>query len=245
MCGRYVSPSIAEAERTFLVHRRHWQDYEQSYNVAPSDRVPVIRLVAGEREGLLMRWGLIPYFAGGSPPKYSTINATVEKLEAAATWRGPWARGQRCIIPALGFYEWHLMPGGRKRPYYISCMDQPLFAFAGLWDRSVTDDGTQILSCAVVTLPGNERMRDIHNGGTNPFRMPAILAAADVDAWLSGVPARAKTLLKQYPSIAMVAHPVSPRVNSTRNNDAGLLVPSGDFPTIGTDATISSSSSSP
>jgi putative SOS response-associated peptidase YedK len=241
MCCRYVSPSVAEAERNFLVHRRHWQKYEQSYNVAPTDRVPVVRVVAGEREGLLMRWGLIPHFAGGLPPKYSTINATIEKLETASTWRGPWARGQRCIVPALGFYEWHVLPGGDQRPYYITCADQPLFAFAGLWDRSRTDDGTQILSCAVVTLPANERMRDIHNGGTNPFRMPAILASAHVETWLSGARTRAKAVLKQYPSVSMVAHPVSPRVNSPKNNDPDLLAPSGEFPTIGVHAAIGDS----
>lgn len=236
MCGRYVTPEVAEAERNFLVQRRHWQEYAQSYNVAPSDRVPVIRIVAGEREGLLMRWGLIPYFAGGIPPKYSTINATVEKLETASAWRGPWRRGQRCILPALGFYDWHVLPGGAKRPYYITCLDQPLFAFAGLWDRSRADDGTQTLSCAVVTLRANERMRDLHSGQTNLFRMPAILTRADVEIWLSGTPARAKAALKQYPSNAMVAHPVSHRVNSPENNDADLVAPSGDFPTIGAGA---------
>lgn len=223
MCGRYVSPAIAEAERNFAVHLGHWQEYEQSYNVAPTDRVPVIRLLAGEREGLLMRWGLIPYFAGGIPPKYSTINATVEKLETAPAWRGPWRRGQRCILPALGFYEWHVFPGGAKHPYYITCADQPLFGFAGLWDRSRADDGTQILSCAVVTLPANDIMRNVHNGGANPFRMPAILAPEDIEAWLSGSPARAKAALKQYASDAMVAHPVSTRVNSPKNNDPELV----------------------
>ena len=30
-----------------------------------------------------MRWGLIPFFARGEPPKYSTINATIEKLDTA------------------------------------------------------------------------------------------------------------------------------------------------------------------
>ena len=181
-----------------------------------------------------MRWGLIPYFADGRPPKYSTINAAIEKLETVATWRRPWNRGQRCILPAIGFYEWHVLPGGTKCPYYIACADQPLFAFAGLWDRSRADDGTETLSCAVVTLAANERMRQIHNGGANPYRMPAILALADVEAWLSGPPKHAKAALKPYPSIALVAHPVSPRVNSPENNDADLLSPSGDFlPTIG------------
>lgn len=236
MCGRYVTPDVAEAERNFLVHRRHWREYKRSYNVAPTNEVPVIRIVAGEREGLLMRWGLIPRFAGGSPPRYSTINAAVEKLESARTWRGPWTRGQRCILPALGFYEWHVLPGGARHPYYIACADQPLFAFAGLWDRSRADNGAEILSCALMTLPANERMREIHNGGASPFRMPAILAPGDIEVWLSGVPERAKAALKQYPSIATVAYPVSLRVNSPENNDAELVSPSGDFlPTISAD----------
>jgi putative SOS response-associated peptidase YedK len=46
------------------------------------------------------RRGLIPYFAKGVPPKYSSINATIEKVESGATWRGPWKLGQRCIMPA-------------------------------------------------------------------------------------------------------------------------------------------------
>jgi putative SOS response-associated peptidase YedK len=56
----------------------------------------------------MMRCGLFPFFAKGIPPKYSTINATIEKLADGPTWRGPWKRAQRCILPAAGFYEWHV-----------------------------------------------------------------------------------------------------------------------------------------
>jgi hypothetical protein len=38
-----------------------------------------VRLAEEQREGLMMRWGLIPFFARGVPPKYSTINATIVK----------------------------------------------------------------------------------------------------------------------------------------------------------------------
>src|SRR5665213_3242452 len=117
MCGRYVTPQIAEAERYFLVHLRRWQDYERSYNVAPTQRVPAVRLVEGQREGVLLRWGLVPFFAKGIPTKFSTINATIEKLTDGAMWRGPWKGGQRCILPAAGFYEWHVLADGSKRPY--------------------------------------------------------------------------------------------------------------------------------
>jgi len=84
MCGRYVSPDEASIEREFNLVHHEWQ-FPMSYNVAPTQSVPVVRIAAdGERTGVLMHWGLIPYWAKGIQPKYSTINATVEKLTEAA-----------------------------------------------------------------------------------------------------------------------------------------------------------------
>lgn len=217
MCGRYVTPEVAEAERNLMVH---WLEYERSFNVAPSQRVPVVRWFEGAREGLHMRWGLIPFFARGVPPTFSTINAAIEKLQTAPSWRGPWQRGQRCLLGAAGFYEWHVLADGSKRPYYIRCADQPVFTFAGLWDTSRRADGTAIVSCTIITLPANALMAEIHNAKQ---RMPAILAAQDREAWLQGAPHEARATLKQYPADAMVAHPVSSRVNAPKNNDAALL----------------------
>lgn len=225
MCGRYVTPEIAEAERNLTVDLALWREYERSFNVAPSDRVPVVRSIDGRREGLLMRWGLIPHFCNGVPPKYSTINATVEKLSSNPCWRGPWQRGQRGVLPAVGFYEWHLHPDGRKQPFYIQLADQELFCFAALWDSSRRDDGTQVLSCALLTMQGNELMRELHNTGAHPFRMPAILARQDIYRWLHGSPEDARRALKIYPADAMSAYPVSTRVNDPKNNDAALLSP--------------------
>ena len=108
--------------------RVHWH-FEMSYNVAPTQLVPVVRFAHGEREGLMMRWGLIPFVAKGVPPRYSTINATIERLETGAIWRGPWKRGQRCIMPAAGFYEWHMNAAGQKHPYFIHLADQEVFGF--------------------------------------------------------------------------------------------------------------------
>ena len=79
MCGRYVSPDEASIEREFELVRYEWQ-FPPSYNVAPTQDVPIVRLNAeGERTGLRVHWGLIPFWAKGVQPKHSTINATVEK----------------------------------------------------------------------------------------------------------------------------------------------------------------------
>jgi len=232
MCGRYVSPEIAEAERNFLVHLIRWRDYQRSYNVAPTQWVPAVRLVDGQREGVLLRWGLVPFFAKGIPTKFSTINATIEKLTDGAMWRGPWKRAQRCILPAAGFYEWHVLADSSKRPYYITCIDQPVFGFAGLWDTSMAENGTETISCTIITMPPNALMAQIHNAKQ---RMPAILAAEDIESWLSGSQSEARGALKPYGADLMLAQPVSTRVNSPHNNDATLIA---SIPEAASSATV-------
>jgi putative SOS response-associated peptidase YedK len=223
MCGRYVSPDEASIEREFNLVRTEWR-FPPSYNVAPTQNVPVVRLnKAGERIGSLLHWGLIPFWAKGVPPKYSTINATVEKLTDAATWRGPWKRGQRCALVATGFYEWQVQADGKtKQPFYIQANDQEIFGFAGLWDSSVSADGVAVESCTIITMPANRLMTEIHNV---KHRMPAILAKEDRDVWLASTPEEAFQAIKQYPDTHLVATPVSTRVNSPKNNEAGLIAP--------------------
>jgi len=224
VCGRYITTQAAAFERAVRVGKITWQ-FEASYNVAPTQSVPVVREQDGKSVGIMMRWGLIPFFARGEAPKYSTINARLETVETAASYRGPWKRGQRCLQLAAGFYEWHLDDTGRKAPYLIQLNDQDVFAFAGLWDRSVKSDGTAIESVAHITMPGNDLMRKIHNTGNNPHRMPAILRKEDHEVWLHGSVEDAKAVLQPYPPDHMFAFEVSTRVNSPKNNSPDLIQP--------------------
>jgi len=222
MCGRYVAPDEAAIEREFNLVHSEWQ-FPASFNVAPTQNVPVIRSIDGKPHGALLRWGLIPFFARGVPPKYSTINARIETVQTAASYRGPWSRGQRCLQVARGFYEWQVQTDGKtKVPYYIHCNDQPIFAFAALWDSSRTDTGDRIESVVHITLPANSLVGEIHN---TKLRMPAILEKADRDAWLNGTPEEAWEALTPYPDDLMVAWPVNTRVNTPKNNDAALVEP--------------------
>jgi putative SOS response-associated peptidase YedK len=223
MCGRYVSPDDASIEREFSLVRAEWQ-FPPSYNVAPSQNVPVVRVSkSGEHTGSRLHWGLIPFWAKGIQPKYSTINATIEKLKDGPTWRGPWKRGQRCIMPAFGFYEWQVQADGKsKQPFYLTLNDQDVFGFASLWDTSTGTDGVVVESCTIVMMPANKLMTEIHNV---KHRMPAILAKEDRETWLAGTPDEAFAVLKQYSDTHMVATPVSTRVNTPKNNDAALIEP--------------------
>jgi putative SOS response-associated peptidase YedK len=222
MCGRYVSPEDAAIEREFTLLYTEWR-FPPSFNVAPTQEVPIVRLRDGKRQGARLRWGLIPYFANGIAPKYSTINARIETVQTAASYRGPWKRGQRCLVVACGFYEWQTQADGKTRvPYYIHLNDQEIFAFAGLWDSSRNGQGERIESCTHLTLPANRLLAEIHN---TQQRMPAILRKEDRDAWLEGTAEEAWAALKPYPDEHMVAWPVSTRVNKPANDDAELITP--------------------
>jgi putative SOS response-associated peptidase YedK len=223
MCGRYIIRQQAKA-------LREWEKYGpppflESYNIAPTQQVPIVRMRDGECEAAMVRWGLVPFFSRGEAPNYSTINARIETVRTAASYRGPWRRGQRCLQLASGFYEWHVDQYGRKVPYLVTVADQELFGFAALWDRSMKEDGAAIESCVHVTMPANELMADIHNAGNNPHRMPAILRAEDREAWLSGTPEEAWAVLRHYPSDLMDAYEVRTRVNSVKNNSPDLIEP--------------------
>jgi putative SOS response-associated peptidase YedK len=221
MCGRYVSPDDAAIEREFNLVHSPGLELRPSFNAAPTQLMPVVRSSNGVRQLSLMRWGLVPYFAKGVPGPYGTINARVETVETSASYRGPWKRGQRCIVPAAGFYEWHLNDDGKKQPFYIKTADT-VHGYAGLWDSSKRDDGTVLESFTIITLPANPMMADIHNA-PGKQRMPVILDRKDYEAWLSGTVDAARAVLKQYPADSMVAWPVSTRVNTPKNNDAALI----------------------
>jgi putative SOS response-associated peptidase YedK len=222
MCGKYILAQAAKAERAFGIRRGRWE-YPLSYRVLPTEQVPVAVSHQGEPTAALMRWGLIPFWAHGVPLKASTINATVERLASAPSYRDAWQRDQRCIFVMGGFYEPHVNEDGSRDQFFLRLADREVFGVAGLWDRSRRGDGSWIHSCVLVTLPANRLLADIHN---EKQRMPAILAEEDHAAWLAGGKPEAQAALKPYPDELMVGWRVSRRVNSPRlPNDATLIEP--------------------
>jgi putative SOS response-associated peptidase YedK len=191
--------------------------------VLPTDPVPVVVMAGAERTGRMMRWDLIPYRQHGQPTGKVLINAKVEHLESNYYWQQPWTRRQRCIFSMAGFYEPHVYEGGRKEPFYVRLNDRDVFGVAGLWERSKREDGTEVYSCVLITVPANALMASVHN---EKLRMPAVLREEHHDTWLNGTSAEAKAVLTPYPDGLMVAWQVSRRVNSPKApNDATLIEP--------------------
>jgi len=212
MCRRYVSPDAASIAHEFDPAGARWR-FPANFNTAPSQQVPALRAVNGKVEGVLLRWGI---------GKSGAFNARIETLATSVRWRASWQQGRRCIIPALGFYEWHVGPGGIKRPFYVHVDDQDVFGFAGLWGRSSTGANRVTEWCTIITMPANSLMAEIDN---SKARMPAILRREQRELWLLGARETADTALAAYASERLIAYPTSSRVDSPHNNDETLLEP--------------------
>lgn len=226
MCGRYLRRS----DKQRIAEAFHLGELPESfvlppdYNVAPTTFQPVIRLNrdTGEREIVLMRWGLIPYFAKSAAQfkGFGTINAKAETLQERALWRGPFQK-RRCLVPADGFYEWKKIDPKTKRPYVYSLNNGNPFAFAGLWDAWKDPNTNEWLQTfAIVTTTANELAAEVHD------RMPVILHPRDYDRWLQRGEARQPPvdLLRPYESEEMRAMPCNPAVGDVRNNGPELLM---------------------
>jgi putative SOS response-associated peptidase YedK len=212
MCRCYVSPDAATIEREFNLVRSGWK-FTANFNTTPAQVVPVIRANNGRTEGVMMRWG----FAGRG-----SFNAPVETLASSVDFREPWKRGHRCLVPALGFYEWHVNPDASEQPYYIHPDDQDVFSFAGLWAGSSTNANTVTECCSVVTLAANALICEIHNSG---LRMPALLTRELRELWLFGSVDSAGMALAAYPDERLLSYAVSDRINSPQSNDENLVEP--------------------
>lgn len=220
MCERYVIPEQAEVEQEFRPAHPWWK-FSRNFNVAMERNVPVVRAHEGQTEGVMLRWGLIPDWAEGDAAKGWIGSAPVFGIAESKLLSGAWSRSQRCIVPMSGFYGWQLTPARFRQPYFIRLPDQPVFGVAAVWDRTVADDDEDVIeSCALLCVTSNSLLESVNNGSTY---MPAILRREDYAAWLGGSSTQATAALRTYPSEQMKAHPISPRINSLKFNDALLI----------------------
>lgn len=225
MCGRYVRRSDKQriAEAFHVKKLPEGLVLALDYNIAPSTFQPVIRLnrETGEREIVMMRWGLIPHFAKSLADfkGLSNINVKAETIQQRAMWRVPFQK-RRCIVPADGFYEWQKIDAKTKKPYFYSLNNGQPFGLAGLWDAWKDPNNNEwLLSFAVITTEPNELAAQVHD------RMPVILQPRDYDRWLKrgAIEELPVDLLRPYPAEEMGAQEANQAVGNVRNNGPEML----------------------
>ena len=216
MCGRMtlawsdLDEVAAALEATYDEQLRGL--YRPRYNIAPTDRHPVVILAddVQSRRLTFAGWG----FSRGAkrPPLF---NARSETAALRDSFRQAFA-ARRCVVPADGFYEWS-GPKDARQPHWIHRRDGRLLLMAGLYEDGPAASGAPAdPRFSVLTTSPNQLVARLHD------RMPVILEPADVDSWLrSGAPA----LLKPTGEETLTTQEVSARVNSVKNDDPACLLP--------------------
>jgi putative SOS response-associated peptidase YedK len=221
MCGRFTLTADPNELREAFPWLNFHHAPEARYNVAPTQPVAVVPN-DGKNSLDYYTWGLIPFWAKDPSIGSRMINARSETLEEKPSFRSAFRR-RRCLIPASGFYEWKAVEGQKsKTPMYIQLKTGKPFAFAGLWERWDSSDGSTIFSCTIITTQPNELVSKIHN------RMPAILKPEDYHLWLDpGEPPidHLHAMLQPFASDLMQAYEVSRMVNKPENDLPKLIEP--------------------
>jgi putative SOS response-associated peptidase YedK len=226
MCGRVkLEGDFSQLKTTFHIPDDYpAPNYAPSWNVAPTDSLPIVRYNGkeGRRALNLMRWGLVPYWAKDIKVSFANINAMAETVDTKPAFKTAFVK-RRCLVPIEAFYEWKKLGPKEKQPYAIALAGGGFMALAGLWENWKSPADEWVRSFTIVTCPPNELCGQVHN------RMPVILPPAAWPSWLGedgAEPEQLKALLAPYPAEDMTMWPVAlPLLFS----HAPVNVPTGDM----------------
>jgi putative SOS response-associated peptidase YedK len=181
MCGRFAqSKETDELITEFVAEGGDFRDWRPSYNIAPTQTIPVIiHSAKGGEESVRRlepaRWSLVPSWSKELKLKYPTFNARSENIAAKATWKGP-LKAHRALVPATGYYEWQTFADGKKTPHFIHDPAGESLVFAGLyswWKNHALADGDPnvwTLTTTILTSDAVDELLHIHD--RNPVPLP-------------------------------------------------------------------------
>lgn len=230
MCNRYEAPPRSQIELEWAARQVVEQDWDKV--LFPRGRGAFIRRARDDtgysRELVTGQWGLIPWFAKEPKLAYQTNNARSEELAAKASFKLPWARGQRCIIPAETFDEPYWGPYDAQ---FKKCewwrfrrADGRPWGLAGLWNTwtdKATGEVHESYTMLTINADGHPLMGRMHKNELDPKtneplpledqdkRSVIPIELADVDAWLAGTQQEAAALLRVPPVEIFNAGPAS------------------------------------
>jgi len=184
MCGRFTlqTPSYQLATLFDQLAESQIPPQESRHNICPTQNVLAVRQPGGIHEAVMLRWGLVPFWAKELKIGNRMINARSETVFEKPAFRAA-AKSKRCVIVCDGFYEWKPVEGQKKKqPYLIAKEDRSPWLMAGLWeswrDPEGPKDAAPTETCTIITTAANDFMTDLHD------RMPVKLEDEQIECWL-------------------------------------------------------------
>jgi hypothetical protein len=119
VCGRVrLSSDVSDIKLVFSIPpHRPTSNTAPSWNVAPTDPLPVVRYDAraGEPSLDVMRWDLVPFWAKDIKVGFSNVNAKAEGIENKQVFREAFQR-RRCLVLSITSTSGRSGKTGVRRP---------------------------------------------------------------------------------------------------------------------------------
>lgn len=246
MCGRYVmARDVGDLVAEFDVDETYVDSLEPSYNIAPTDPVPIILDRRDKESGghsrklVTARWGLVPPWSKDTKSAARLINARRETVTEKPSFRKA-AASKRALVPADGYYEWEKrdVPGTaetaakgpkiEKVPTFLHASDGGVLAFAALFenwpDPTLPPDHPErwLRTCTILTGPASDSLGYLHD--RTPVIVPREMWADWLDPETMGE-SDVKALIDAMPEPHLTPLIVGSLVNSVRNNGPELIAP--------------------
>lgn len=220
MCGRFTNTEKIEKLKAFYDAFSDIDEWRGSYNIAPTQRAPVLVETDKGREIRLMKWGLLPHWAKDAKVGASMINARSETVAEKPAFRDSFKK-RRCIVPVTGFYEWKTVEK-QKFPTYFT-PKEGFFSFCGMWSVWKSPEGEEIETFSIITTTANAVVAKTHD------RMPVAITSNMIGAWLGAdTPSdELQSFLAPYPASQMKGVEVSQYVNKFANHGEKCIEPIG------------------
>ena len=231
----FQSDAVSLSEWTDLIKK--WPDrVMESYNIAPTSPISVYT-ATGWRT---MRWSFVPKWSKHLRPKYSMHNVRASSVDTKPAFRPAWRNGQRCLIPAIGYYIWKmkvaesmfkkLVPAKEMAeklrrnsveiPYFVrSAYEHEPMVFAGIWERWRDAAGETALTCAMLTRSSETPLSEVSR------RQPVIIPAAMAERWLFGSIEDVSRLISEPTAVDLCYYRVETAINSFAARGPQLLEP--------------------
>lgn len=177
----------------------------------PGQETIVIPITTKIREAYL--FGFLADWAKSAKDGKANYNCRGETILEKPTWKKPFIRGQRCLVPAAAFYE---TDRSTKKRYRFTVRDEPEIFYAGIFNHWTNKDTGEIFKTfAIITWEANELVRQVWE------RMPVILNKDAQQVWMNMESSvqECVSLLRSYPAHLMESMEAPPLQRRKKSDD--------------------------
>jgi putative SOS response-associated peptidase YedK len=216
MCGRFSqAKDLKEILKRFQAEVAEEIVVKPRYNIPPSQPALIVYLDdEGRRKLRFMTWDLRRSWS--KKPKGKPLSVLRSETVLRPGFFNGLLQKNRCLAPVDGFNEWN-----NKAPFRFVLNNGDQMGLGGIYNKKMLPDGKAEYYFSLITTEPNALVSRVHD------RQPILIAPSKEDLWLNPAARQYNYVdcLGPSPASEMKYYPVSPLLNSPKNDSPELIEP--------------------